>query len=219
MVTKLSKVLVVFVTFASVAFAAVSLALTRSGPNWATESQALVDYDFSQSTGENPTWTVKHRSGEQALKTTKVYPDAIAAAYDDAKKRVDEEVAKVTPKIQPLKDEIAAKQKMIDEDLKGLETRQEQLKKQLDDTHKQIVAIAQETNRANEDTLKIRSEGERRRSDVYRLYRNYQALEADQFKLLEEKRRLLDLLFQMQGLRDQLKARADSLIEQGAKES
>jgi len=217
MVTKLSKVFVVFVTFASVTFAAVSLTISRSGPNWVAESQKLTDYDFSLAAGENPTWSVKHRTTDQALKTSKVHPETIAAAYDDAKKRVDEELAKVTPKIQPLKDDIAQKQKMIDEDLKGLDLRREQLAKQLDDAHKQIVAISQETNRTNEETLKIRGDAERRRSDVYRLVRNYQALEADHYKLLEEKRRLLDLLFQMQGLRDQLKARADSLVEQGAK--
>lgn len=216
MLTKLSKILVVFVTFASIAFLGVAVSLTSSGPNWVTASQALPGYEFTYTGGEKPTWAVKPRVGAEAGKSARAHPDVIAWAYDDAKKKLDEEIAKVTPKIKPLEEQIQLTTQLIQQDLYGLDARKEVLAKQLDDVHKQIGAVTQETTRANEDTLKIRAQAEQRRSDVYRLVRNYQAIEADYYQLVAQKRRLLDMLFQMQGLRDRLEERATDLVAQGA---
>lgn len=216
MITKLSKVLVVFVTFASVAFVGFALAITNSGPNWVTASQALPDYEFTYTGGEKPSWAVKPRSGGDQTKSARAHPDVIGWAYDDAKKKLEEEIGKVSPQIKPLEDQIQATSQMIEQDLYGLTAKREQLSKQLDDIHKQIASITQETTRANEETLKIRGQAEQRRSDVYRLIRNYQAIEADQYQLVQQKRRLLDMLYQMQGLRNRLEERADDLLAQGA---
>ena len=70
MLTKISKILVVFVTFASIAFLAFSIIVTTAGPNWQKEAEALPDYTFTQSGGEKPTWSVRHRLVEQPLKTS-----------------------------------------------------------------------------------------------------------------------------------------------------
>lgn len=216
MLTKLSKILVVFVTFASIAFLGVAVAITNSGPNWATEAQALPGYEFTYTGGEKPSWSVKPRQGDDPAKTSRTHPGVIAAAYADAADKAKKEAEKIEPQIKPLEVQIQKTTQQIQEDLYGLEARKDQLVKQLDDIHKQVGAIKQDTTRANEDTLKIRAQAEQRSSDVYRLIRNYQAIEADYYQLLQQKRRLLDMLFQMQGLRDRLQERADDLVVQGA---
>ncbi len=211
MLTKISKILVVFVTFASIAFLAFSIIVLNAGPNWQKEAEALPDYAFTQSGGEKPTWSVKHRLGEQALKTAVAYPEVIAEAYKHSKEQADQEIAKVTPLIDPEKQKIATTKKLIEVDVKGLEARKEELAKQFEDQQKMLADTSDALIKAGEGTLKIRVEAERRRSDSYRLGRNLQAIEADHFQLTEQKQRLLDLIFQMQGLRDRLKERVNDL--------
>lgn len=216
MLTKLSKIMVVFVTAASVAALGVAVAIVNSGPSWTAEAAVLADYDFSVSGGEKPTWTAKHRTGEQALKTSPVQPEVIGAAFDDAAKRTKEEADKITPLIEPTKQAVATAQQFIEVDMRGLDARRKQLLEQMAAINKELADTALATNRAGEETLKIRGEAERRRSDVYRLTRNLQAIEADHFQLVEQKRRLLDMIFQMQGLRDRMKERSEDLAKETA---
>lgn len=211
MLTKLSKIMVVFVTFASISFLAFSIIVTTAGPNWQKEAEALPDYAFTQSGGEKPTWSVKHRLAEQPLKTSIIYPDVIAEAYKHAKIEPDEAIAKYPPLIEAQKKEIATTKKLIETDVKGLEARKDELFKQYEAQQKLLAETSDALIKAGEGTLKIRVEAERRRSDSYRLGRNLQAIEADHYQLTEQKQRLLDLIFQMQGMRDRLKERANDL--------
>lgn len=214
MLTKFAKIMVVFVTAASVGALGVAIAIYNSGPSWKAEAAALPDYDFALGTGEKPSWSVTHRTGGQALKSSPVYPDVIGAAYDDATKKAKEEVDKVTPLIEPTKQAVETTKQFIEVDQRGLDARRKQLLEQMKALDKELADTALATNRAGEETLKIRGEAERRRSDVYRLTRNLHAIEADHYQLVEQKRRLLDMIFQMQGLRDRLQERSQDLAKE-----
>ena len=215
MLTKISKILVVFVTFASIAFLAFSIIVTTAGPNWQKEAEALPDYTFTQSGGEKPTWSVRHRLVEQPLKTSVAYPDVIAEAYKHAKIEPDEAIAKYPPLIEKAKNDLAMTKQLIEVDVKGLEARKTELFQQYDAQQKLLADTSDALIKAGEATLKLRVEAERRRSDSYRLGRNLQAIEADHFQLIEQKQRILDLIFQMQGMRDRLRERANDLTAAG----
>lgn len=215
MLTKISKVMVVFVTAASIAALGVSIAIVNSGPSWKAEQAVATDYDFALGAGEKPSWSVTHRSGAgQALKSSPVHPEVIGAAFDDAAKRTKEEIDRVTPLIEPTKQAVETTKSYIEIDERGLDARRKQLLEQMKALDKELADTALATNRAGEETLKIRGEAERRRSDVYRLTRNLQAIESDHYQLTEQKRRLLDMIFQMQGLRDRMKERSEDLSKE-----
>jgi hypothetical protein len=218
MITKLSKILVVFVTAVSLAFAGFAIAVTNSGPNWVTESQTLSDYEFTVSSGEQPTWSAKHRTSDKPVKSSRLHPEVIAAAYDEATNKLKEETEKVSAQIPLLEDNIKKSEARIVEDQAGLKARREQLLKLLDSVHQQIATVSQEMKKANEENIKLRSIAEQLRSDVFRLVRNYQAIEADYYQLIQQKRRLLDMIYQMEGLRNRLDERAEDLVQQGAKD-
>lgn len=216
MITKLSKILVVFVAAASLAFAGFAIAVTNSGPNWVTESQTLSDYEFTVTSGEQPTWSAKHRTSDKPVKSSRLHPEVIAEAYAQATTQINDETQKVTAQIQPLEENIKKSEARIGEDQEGLKARREQLLKLLDSVHQQIGNVSQEMKKANEENLKLRSIAEQRRSDAFRLIRNYQAIEADYYQLIQQKRRLLDMIYQMDGLRNRLEERAEDLLNQGA---
>ncbi len=237
MLTKISKIMVVFVTAASLAALGVSISIVNSGPSWKAEAAALPDYEFELGTGEKPSWTAKHRTGGQAVKSSPIYPDVIGAAYEDGTKRTAEEINRVTlssldwarlaipgRQVQPgaekaavsdeLKQVVELTKQYIEIDERGLDARRKQLVAQMAALDKEFADTSLATNRAGEETLKIRGEAERRRSDVYRLTRNLHAIEADHYQLTEQKRRILDMIFQMQGLRDRLRERSADLAKE-----
>lgn len=214
MLTQFSKVLVVFVTTISIASLGVTLAVVNSGPNWKAEAALLTDYDFAQTGGEKPTWSVNHRKDPKAIKQAVAHPEVIAAAYDHAINQTKTEIDAIKPRIKPEQELVERTKQWIEIDLRGLDERRKLLHEQTKALNKELADTSAASIRAGEETLKIRGEAERRRSDVARLSRTLDLIEADQFQLAEQKKRLLDMLFQMQGLRDRLKERAADLEQE-----
>ena len=93
MLTIISKILVVFVTFASIAFLAFSIIVTTAGPNWQKEAEALPDYTFTQSGGEKPTWLEAMPSGGQFIARTRLTRGGVALDLIDNGSGMDEKTA------------------------------------------------------------------------------------------------------------------------------
>lgn len=217
MTTKISRILIVFLTAASIAFMGTALAIRGAGPNWIVESQNLPDYAFSQSTGENPTWSAQYRKDAQPGQTSKVLPEVISKAYDDAKNRNQAEIDGIVPQIAPYEQRIAAVKSVLEPDQKGLEARVAMLEQLIADINKQINDASVEGDRKAAQAVDIRTEAEELRGAVVRFKRQMQQIQADHYQLREQRVRLLDLLYQTRGLHQRLKDRHEQLIQEGAK--
>lgn len=215
MTTKISKILVVFVTAASICFLGIAVGISKLGPNWREETQNLKDYGFAQTTGENPQWTSTQRTESAALATGSL-PSVIEKSYVDAKQRNDDKVAAVTPQIETLKQRIAQIAAFIEEDEKGITKRETQLALALEDVGKQIQTLSTDGERLATQAVDIRAVAERTRESGMRLKRQRIQVETELYRLVEQKRHLLDLVYQMEGILQRLRDREQQLIKQGA---
>jgi hypothetical protein len=215
MTTKISKILVVFVTAASVAFLGIAVGISKLGPNWIEETQNLPDYAFGETTGEKPQWTSAQRT-ESAPLATGSLASVIAKSYDDAARRNQEKVAAVTPQIENLKQQIARLSTFIEADEQGIGKREEQLALAMEDVGKQIQTLSTDGERLATQAVEIRAVAERTRESGMRLKRQRIQIETELYRLVEQKRHLLDLVYQMDGILQRLRDREQQLIKQGA---
>ena len=215
MTTKISKILVVFVTAASVAFLGIAVGISKLGPNWLAETQNLKDYGFAQTTGEKPQWTSTQRT-ESAPLATDSLPGVILKSYEDATRRNQEKVAAVSPQIENLKQQITRLSVLIDADGKGITKREEQLVLALEEVGKQIQDLSTDGERLATQAVDIRAVAERTRESGMRLKRQRIQVETEHYRLVEQKRQLLDLVYQMDGILQRLRDREQQLINQGA---
>jgi chromosome segregation ATPase len=212
----LNKILVVFVTAASIAFLGIAVGISKLGPNWREETQNLSDYTFAQTAGETPQWTSTQRTEGQPLATAASLPNVISKSYDDAARRNQEKTAAVTPQIENLKQQIARISELIKADELGIAKREEQLALALEDVGKQIQALSTDGERLATQAVEIRAVAERTRESGMRLKRQRIQIETDLFRLTDQKRHLLDLVYQMEGILQRLRDREQQLIDQGA---
>lgn len=215
MTTKISKILVVFVTAASIAFLGIAVGISKLGPNWREETQNLPDYAFSETTGENPQWTSTQRT-ESAPLATGSLASVIAKSYDDAARRNQDKVAALDPQIENLKQQMARLSAFIEADEQGIGKREEQLALAMEDVGKQIQTLSIDGERLATQAVEIRAVAERTRESGMRLKRQRIQIETDLYRLVEQKRHLLDLVYQMEGILQRLRDREQQLIKQGA---
>ena len=215
MVTKLSKIMVVFIAATSIAFMGFAIALSNSGPNWQTEMLNLPDYAFTQSADENPTWSARRRTGEDAG-TSANLADVIGRAYAAETQRNQDLIDPLQPQIVALELNIGSRQINVETDTKGMEARVAQLYAARETLQQKVKAIVLAATAKGEQAKKIREEAERRRGSGFRLLRQKESIEAETFQLAEQRRVLLDLYYQMEGLRLRLAEREQQLIREGA---
>ena len=216
MTTKISKILVVFVTAASIAFLGIAVGIRNLGPNWLEELQNLPDYGFARTAGENPQWTSTHRTEAQPHATSASLANVIAKSYDVEARRNQDKVTAITPQLESLKNEITRLSSLIEADEQGIAKREEQLAAALSDVGKQIQDISTEGERLATQAVEIRADAERTRESGMRLKRQRIQIETDLFRLTQQKKHLLDLVYQMEGILQRLREREQQLIDQGA---
>ena len=215
MATKISKILVVFVTAASIAFLGIAVGISKLGPNWREETQNLPDYAFAETTGEKPQWTSTQRT-ESAPLATGSLASVIAKSYDDAKDRNQRKVETVSPQIETLKQRMARLSEFIEADEQGIGKREQQLAAAMEDVGKQIQTLSTDGERLATQAVEIRAVAERTRESGMRLKRQRIQIETEFYRLIEQKRHLLDLVYQMEGILQRLRDREQQLIKQGA---
>jgi len=198
MLTRFAKIMTVVITFGSIALMGVAITINNAGPNWQEQAEQLPDYIFVQD-ATTKLWSVQHRLGEGSLKSGVPYPAAVAAAYADAAARNREETAVLEPQIEPLEKRIQEVKQFRTVDEAGLASRMKQLEEEFDQVSEQVQAVAREADINANDALTTRTVAAARRRDVQRLTVQLQGIETDHFHLREQRHRLLDLLYQMDG--------------------
>lgn len=217
--TKYSKILAVFVLFASLAFMGFAAVNAVGGPNWRAQAEQETEYIFEYSGGDNPTWSAKPRRGAEPpnLKSSPVLAEVLIAArkhkIDQQKTQLDQ-IGKQIPQAEA---RIKQARELIAIDLKAMQKREMQLAmhiKRLNDEADRIGLQA--VAKANE-AQQVRQVAELRRADVFRLKEQLDQVQTDYFQVVEQRRQLEDLLIRTKGVLARLERRRDQLLESGAK--
>ncbi len=216
--TKFSKVLVVFVVSASLAFMGFAAVNAVGGTNWNVEKDKFKDFTFKYTPGENPTWTATPRKGDAGAKTSKVLPDVIIWARQQMIAAQTEEIEALEAEIPIVQAKLKEAQEFVKIDLKAMQKREQELEQELADLNQQINDISNEGIKKATEANKTREEARRRREDVFRLRGQLDEIRTDRFQILEQKKKLYDQLFQMNGFVERLERRKLQLEKSGAKD-
>ena len=215
MLTRFAKILTVIIAFASIGLMGAAITITNAGPNWRAEAEKLPDYTFTQD-ATTKMWSVSHRTDSGTNLVTNVpHPGAIAAAYRHAASQNKEELDLVEPQIEPLQTQIAEIKSFREIDERGLKSRNEQLKKDFADVAAEVRKIGQEADAVAQAALRTRTIAAARREDGQRLLLQLEGIETDHFHLKAQRKKLLDTLYQIQGLQIRLRERNTQLKATG----
>lgn len=202
------KVSTVLVTVVSVTLMAAALAVYFAHPDATSEinTLAMLNYDFQQSTGENPMWTVKRRFSVVAADSKergtvgsyKTVYEAITKSHEDLATQM---VRQKTEKGN-LKTSVAAQLVKFDgsqqQDVQAIGERVAILQAEAEQWQTQVQAQSDEAQAISVNTLEVRVETTARRTDVLRLRHELEEARTDLFRLNEILRHDTDQLLRVE---------------------
>lgn len=214
--TKIAKILAVFVAMTSLAFAGFAVVTTFGGPDWREVARAPYFQHYNIVPGGAPEfiWTATRVSDGAQIASSKRLPEVLVKVMDDILQRQQAELQVLNDR-EPLlttRVETLAKAKSADEQaLVAFETVQRErlaaVRKQNDEVAAQVVAA---TNAAQ----KIEDQIALRRDDVSALRRQVEELKADQYRLQAVQQNLENLLIQLEGNNQRANLREQGLRKQ-----
>jgi hypothetical protein len=210
--TTISKVLAVLTTVFCLGFLGVAGVVALGGPNWQGMAENLDGYQFTYEPGENPTWSVKDmEDGESVGGPGPVLPQKIRDALNDELQEQSTEIGELGPKIEQTKGYIAATRQAIRSDVAALNRYADGLRQQLVALGQQIQQTQEERSRLTLSAEQKLQEAERLRHDQYRLENLVAAAGTDQFRAVDQQKKLRDTIERYQGMIDRLERRRDQL--------
>lgn len=212
------KILVVFVTAASLGFVAFTLSLVSGGPNWKAEMQSeelTKDFTFTVTPGEKTMYAVKTRKTDQPVGAqTPVIAEVVVAArkkqVDDAKAeetRLTNEVARLQPIIKEIKD-------LIPPDKAGMAARAQFLDKLLTKISSEIEKTTQDIATKAAAIQQIQKTTEERRNEGFRLKNQLELMRTDLFAAMAQQKILEDELVRVEENLRRLERRSEQLKNQ-----
>ncbi len=202
------KVSTVLVTVVSVTLMAAALSVYFAHPDATSEMNtlAMLNYDFQQSTGENPMWTVKRRFSVVAADSKergtvgsyKTVYEAITKSHEDlATQMVSQKTEKGS-----LKTSVAEQLVKFDasqqQDVQAIGDRVAILQAEAEQWQTQVQARSDEAQAISVNTLEVREETAARRTDVLRLRHELEEARTDLFRLNEILRHDTDQLLRVE---------------------
>ncbi len=201
------KVSAVFVAVVSVALMGASLSVYFVHPDATSEinTPAMLNYSFEQTTGENPTWTVKRRfsvdpaapAERGQVGTYKTAYEAITKAHEDLASQLGrQKTEKVSAKgiVDQQLTMFAASQQ---QDVEAIGNRVALLKAAAEQWQTAVQARSDEAQAISVKTLEVREETAARRTDVLRLRHELEEARTDLFRLNEILRHDTDQLLRL----------------------
>ena len=202
------KVSTVLVTVVSVTLMAAALSVYFAHPDATSEMNtlAMFNYDFQQSTGENPMWTVKRRFSVVAADSKergtvgsyKTVYEAITKSHEDlATQMVSQKTEKGS-----LKTSVAEQLVKFDasqqQDVQAIGDRVAILQAEAEQWQTQVQDRSDEAQAISVNTLEVREETAARRTDVLRLRHELEEARTDLFRLNEILRHDTDQLLRVE---------------------
>lgn len=214
---RISRVLTVIVTVASLGYTAFVLALINGGPNWQALAQApAVTEQVAIAPPQLPSgpYTATHRLTGDQLKSSKVLAEVVLASQKRVLDDLNKQIQDLEQLVEPLKQRIAAAQKDIDTDKAGLKTRAEAWATQLRKLAQDLETVNAQLQLRTTEATQVGRDLEERRFEVLRLRNQLELLRDDLFAAEQQRKALLDELTQLQEAQQRLERRQTQLRAQ-----
>ena len=211
--TRFGQVLVVLITFASLAFAGFAIVVFYAGPNWQELAGQIEGYKFTLSTGENPTWSAVRARGDEQVSTDKNLAKVIDAVLVDKLKALKAEAADFQGRIPPLTEELARTQAANLADVPALAEYILSERARLDALNAQVAALEADVLAETGTAQKLENIASDRRDDVFNLTGQLAEMRADKFRLEAIRRQLTEELEQVLGNIERAEERQKQILE------
>ncbi|MFH1301590.1 MAG: hypothetical protein ABIK07_11065 [Planctomycetota bacterium] len=209
--TRFSKILLVLVLFASIAFMGFAAVSSVGGPNWQNEADTMTDYLFEYQPGENPTWSVKTRRAGEQLSTSPVLAKVIVAAQKHKIQQQNEKIDLITKSIPPLQNAIKNWETINQVDREAMDVKAAELKQKISALDAAITQLANEGIKISQQTLEVNQEASERRADVFRLQDQIDEIRNEKYLAQEQQKTLRDYIARIEGKVQRLQRQKESL--------
>lgn len=211
--TKIAKILVVFVTIASLAFMGFAITSIAGGPNWEESIPQLSNYKIVLGGDSlNPVWQATTARDEPVQGGQhKVLAKVLIACLEDQNRRDAEKIAKLTERKPLLEEKLAQIKASVAPDNAALLAYEKILREHLVKTASELNAAEKTVIEKTEEVQQIGKRTEARYQDVLRLETQVDETRGDQFRLSEAKQQLLDQIAQVNALLERAQDRNEQL--------
>jgi len=209
--TRFGKILVILITFASLAFGGFAIVTTTGGPNWQEMASQIKDYKFTYNGGENPTWTAVRARGEEQVASDRDLPKVIDAVLADKIKRLNAEKQAFLDKIPPLTQALEKSRADNQADVPALEAYVVQERARVAALNDALAKLEAKVLAQTDAAQKLEKIASARREDVFRLTEELAEIRADKVRLEAIKRHLAEELEQVNGNIERAELRLASL--------
>lgn len=214
--TKIGKILAVFVAAFSLAFAGFAIATVFGGPDWLqmTEKEYLKYYKFTRGGAPDYIWTATRIADGSQVATSKRLPEVITKVLDEVAQKKQQELQELSDREPNLQARVESLERAKAADEIGLAAFDARQRERLALARAQESELAAKIIAATNEAQRIENLTTARRGDVLRLQQNVGEIRADQFRLEEIRKQLVNILTQFQGDQDRARSRQESLKTQ-----
>lgn len=210
--TSFGKTLVIFLTFASLAFAGFAIAATYGGPNWQEMASQIEGYKFTYTGGENPTWTAVRARGDEQVASDRNLAKVIDAVLADKISKLNAEKTDYQGKIPPLKEAFAKAQAEHEADLPAIQNYIVKERARVAALNTLLAGLEAKVLAQTSESQKLENIASARREDVFRLTGELAEIRGDKTRLEALRRSLAEELEQINGNIERAEQRRDSLL-------
>lgn len=197
--TKLSKILAVFVAVASLAFVGFAIAASFGGPDWSEAMSAdyFKAYEITKSEGAEATWSATRGSDDGQVATSKVLPEVLTKVMDEVQQQRQAEIQELQAREPLLAARLADLEKYKEVDEKALEEHISKLRERLANLTQQESELTSQVTAMAVEARKVERQIGARREDIIRLNQQVEELKTDLYRLDVIRDQLRDLNFQL----------------------
>jgi len=212
------KVLVVFITAASVSFAAFAMSLVSGGTNWegdANSAELTDDMIIAVTQGEKPSYAVKVRKTQETVgSSTNLLADAVIAARTRQLNDAKQELQRLTQEIEKANTESASRKALIPVDEAAMKARTALYDSQLNKISSDLGAVTTDFTSKGGEIQQIQRLNLERRDEALRRKNELELLRNDLFAARGQQKALEDELLRAEENLRRLKNRESQLLDQ-----
>lgn len=218
--TRIGKILAIFVAIASLSFVGFAIATVFGGPDWQSVMQAKYfdGYRISKSTGPDATWTAIRGSDEQQVASSKVLPEVLSKVMDEVHSSNQQKIQELQAKLPVLEARVAELAAAREADKKALDLYVERRRAEVNKVREQNETVSAQVVTATTEAQKLENLIAARREDILRLKQQVEELRGDLFRLQEIEFQLDNLRNQVDGTLANARVREKLLKERNIKE-
>lgn len=219
--TRFSKVLVVFVTAASLSYFAFVGALILGGPNWAEQANQLQNLpEFGKHVTFKPPetpkgpWVATHIKTGTQIASDPLLPDVLKKAQDRILKDIRDETNDLKEKMTAETAALALAKTTIQADHAGIKVRAADYAVRLKKLSDEIALETEKLTMRGGELTAVQKQFEERRFEVFRLQAQLELLRDDLYAAERQRSALQDELLQLTESQQRLEARQQQLKRQ-----